>query len=40
MHLPYLPEQAAAKNAPSMTLEEMERGLKLVVRLLLSRDLG
>ncbi len=40
IHLPYLPEQAAEKNAPSMSLEDMVRGLNRVVERLLSQELA
>ncbi len=32
IHVPYLPEQAAAGGAPSMALDEMTKGLSLAVR--------
>ena len=32
VHVPYLPEQAAASGAPSMPLEEMTKGLSLAIR--------
>jgi pyroglutamyl-peptidase len=32
VHVPYLPEQAAASGAPSMALQEMTQGLSLAVR--------
>ena len=30
IHVPYLPEQAAGKDAPSLSLEQMVRGLEIV----------
>jgi pyroglutamyl-peptidase len=32
VHVPYLPEQAAASGAPSMALDEMTKGLSVAVR--------
>ncbi len=31
IHVPFLPEQAAAKNSPSMPLSEMERGIRIAI---------
>jgi pyroglutamyl-peptidase len=37
VHVPYLPEQAAASGAPSMVLSEMTQGLSVAVRAALAK---
>ena len=38
LHVPYLPEQVPARNAPSMTLDDIRRGIEIVLAVAAARS--